>query len=428
MSFQRYDRTDGRRALAPGLAAASLLLVALSSCSDEGSSSSGAGASAATGGAGAGATGGEASTTGGGGSGAGAGGGEGAHELDCADGVDNDGDRSTDCEDSDCTGALACATPGDPLFFDDFEYAAGREDPNVVSVFQTEGGWTGAKTVQGGANGARGYVHTVDAIPGSNEPFPGLGSQTVLCLEALPTSLGDHESDFWGDWQTDFYLQYGSGDGPADAIPADVWFQFWVYPTGGYDHGMKFLYPCNGDYPCQDLNWLFGTGTTSGDPHYQEVLPDGSISTLELDPPPNELPAPHLFIKPSGTGASYQPPVQHAYHGNDMGQTDVSELLAANRWTLVKLHFDTSGGQGTYEAWLRPREGDWVKVAEWIGSTTPSFTWPVARPGGHRVLRMPTTIGSVRTMLGYPDHSYDSWTYMDDFTMATAEVDLPVYP
>lgn len=406
---------------AVALTVAGLAVLPLASCADDDgtSASTGGAAGSSTGGLG----GSGASSSGGGGGG----GGGTVHEQDCDDDVDNDGDGDEDCEDADCTGDPACATPGDPLFFDDFEYVASRDDADVVSVFQNEGGWEWAKTVQAGETGAKGYVHTVDSIPGYSGPFPGLGSQTVLCMEALPTSLGDHDSDFWGDWQTDFYLQYGDTQGPADAIPADVWFQFWVYPTGGYDHGMKFLYPCNGDYPCQDLNWLLSVGTTSATPLHHQVLPDGTINELQLDPPPNQLPAPHVFLQARGTGAEYQPANPHAYHGPTLGQSDVAELMQANRWTLVKIHFDTSGAQGTYEAWMRPRGGSWTKVVEWIDNSTPDFTWPLAAPGGHRVLRMPTTVGSQRVLEGYPDWSYDSLTYMDDFAMAVAEADLPAY-
>ena len=350
-----------------------------------------------------------------------------APETQCDDGVDNDGDGPLDCGDSDCTGDPACSTPGDPLFFDDFEYVAGREDANVVATFESEGGWSRVNTHQAGGNGARGYLYTVTSIPGYDGAFPGIGTGSVLAMEALPTTLGDHESDYWGDWQTNFYLQIGASDGPADVIPANVWFQFWVYPTGGYDRGMKFLYPCNAGYPCETHNWLLTLGTHSLDTGYVQALPDGSVQELELGGVINELPAPHLFLVNVGTGSDYQPSQPHPFYVNRMGQTDISELLTANRWTLVKVHMDTSGSQGIYEAWMRPMGGSWTKVVEWLGGETPDFTWPLQNPGGHRVMRMPTTVGSPRSFENYPA-SYDSITYLDDFAMAQAEIDLPVYP
>jgi hypothetical protein len=106
------------------------------------------------------------------------------------------------------------------------------------------------------------------------------------------------------------------------------------------------------------------------------------------------------------------------YNQFKLGQTNVGENLTPNRWTLVKIHIDTSTTSGSYEAWLKPLGGSWVKVAEWIDGVTPDFSWiiPADDVGGHRVLRMPTTINDV-----------DSWIYLDDFAMATSEADLPVY-
>ncbi|MCK4816889.1 hypothetical protein KA005_14055, partial [bacterium] len=89
---------------------------------------------------------------------------------------------------------------------------------------------------------------------------------------------------------------------------------------------------------------------------------------------------------------------------------------------LVKVHLDTSTSSGRFESWLKPLGGDWVKVVDWVDGQN-GLSWTVASPGGHRVFRMPTTIGrATRTDL------YDSWMYLDDFTMANSESDLPVYP
>jgi hypothetical protein len=107
-----------------------------------------------------------------------------------------------------------------------------------------------------------------------------------------------------------------------------------------------------------------------------------------------------------------------------LGQTNLSEYMKANRWTLVKMHFDTSTTSGTWEAWLRPMTGEWTKVAEWIDGTTPNFQWkiPEDQIGGHRVLRMPTTVG------GTKKDWYNSWLYLDDFVIAAFEDALPRYP
>jgi len=105
-----------------------------------------------------------------------------------------------------------------------------------------------------------------------------------------------------------------------------------------------------------------------------------------------------------------------------LGSTDTSEILARNRWTLVKIHIDTSTSSGTYEAWIKPLGGQWVKISEWIDGAN-NFTWTLNNPGGHSVFRMPTTVGrATNTDL------FDYWIYMDDFTMANSENDLPAYP
>ena len=98
--------------------------------------------------------------------------------------------------------------------------------------------------------------------------------------------------------------------------------------------------------------------------------------------------------------------------------------MRPNRWTLVKMHFNTTNTTGnSWEMWLKPYGGGWTKVSEFIGGRTPNFSWniPSASVGGHRVLRMPTTVG------GPTSQWYDYWMYMDDFVMATTEGDLPVY-
>lgn len=301
--------------------------------------------------------------------------------------------------------------PNTVLFHDGFNYAASRNDPNAGNAF-TSAGWGGFKS-EASTPGAKGYIYTTDTIPGYSGPFPGANSSRVLVIEALPSSLGDRSTGFWGDMQTDFYLQYGDVNSPTDTVPSNVWFQFWIYPTGNFDHYMKLIYPCRGDYPCQDLKWLMYFGTVSAEPHW---IFNG---LADIDGPASDT-----FLRINAPGASYSVP---SYWGGspDYGHQDLSEMLVANRWTKVKFHVDTSGPQGRYEAWLKPLGGPEVKVAEWYGDVTPNFTWPNS-PGGHRQFRMPTTIGTWRMLS--EEFNFDSITYMDDFSMATSEDDLPVYP
>ena len=305
----------------------------------------------------------------------------------------------------------------DALFFDSFEYDAGRNDSSVTSVFQSNG-WSAVKTQQVSPDrNPRGYIYTTDTVPGYTGAFPGVDSLRVLAMEALPTTLGRYSGPdtFWGDMQTDFYLQFGGESQSAGTIPADVWFQFWLYTSGGMTGGFtrtqnKFLYPCNGSFPCQNESWVQYIGTTSANPHWVELSKDSE-------------PQPDAFLRLRSPDATWTP---GNYAEQDLGHTDTSELIIGQRWVLVRLHMDTSGPQGIYEAWMRPMGGREVKVAEHIGGVTPGFDWPIRDNSGHRVLRMPTTIGNRYVVDNYPE-SYDVTFYLDDFTMATSEDHLPRY-
>ena len=174
----------------------------------------------------------------------------------------------------------------------------------------------------------------------------------------------------------------------------------------GFGHYFKFIYPCRTTYPCRTENqtWLFGMGAESYMPHNKLLgnpSQDVTLNVRESDDVqfPNER-----------------------WAGNTIGQTDRSERIVRNRWTLVKVHLDTSTSTGRFESWLKPLGGQWPKVADWTDGQN-GLSWTVANPGGHRVFRMPTTVGrATNTDL------YDSWMYIDDFTMANSENDLPVYP
>jgi PKD repeat protein len=298
--------------------------------------------------------------------------------------------------------------PGTVTFFDSFEYSVERDNSSDPSgrnnQFVSQGGWHNAKAVNitGSHNG---YLYTVDAIPGYSGRFPGLNSQRVLAIESRPGSMGS---------QSDFYLQYGDDNSPIEKVPANVWFQFWIYPNryddptdandqlSNFAGRFKFIYPCKGSYPCphDNLAWLLYLGHTTGEPHWANTDDrELFITTTDL-----------LY-------ADYQQAEE--YNQFKLGQTDVGENITPNRWTLVKIHIDTSQGSASYEGWLKPYGGSWVKIAEWIDGSTPHFSWniPSEGIGGHRVFRMPTTMDD-----------FDSWLYVDDFAMATLEADLPVYP
>jgi hypothetical protein len=299
------------------------------------------------------------------------------------------------------------------VFFDNFEYAVGRNDSNAETLFQQHGLWNGAKTEQSNQPGANGFLYTSTSIPGYSGAFPGGASSRVLVMEALPNSQG---------FQTDFYLEYGNGESSAynNAVPGNVWFQFWVYVNhygsqlSYFDEG-KFIYACNTAYPCHSHKWMLSLGSQSTEPFWQSLgSPTDGSAFLN-----NGINTTYDNVSVvTNTGADA---------GNEwkLGQTNTSQRITANRWTLVKIHLDTSTQSGRYEAWMRPIGGSWTKVVEWIDGVTPGFTWRVSAShvGGHRTFRMPSTIGRASESA----QNYDVWIYMDDFAMARSEAGLPLY-
>ena len=302
--------------------------------------------------------------------------------------------------------------PEDLLLFDRFEYVVNRDDANAETLFRQYGLWTGAKTEQTGATGANGYLYTTTNIPGYDNPFPGDVSRRVLAMEARPGTDG---------FQTDFYLEYGDGENSAydNRIPGNVWFQFWIYinyygdQLSLVDARNKFIYPCNGSYPCQTGKWLMSLVDNSYEPDWVSLGSPSSVGGFLMN-------AANTFAgiaEVTNTGAvTYDDRYK-------LGHSNTSERVAINRWTLVKIHIDTSTASARYEAWIRPLGGDWIKTAEWIDGVTPGFTWTVAAAhvGGHRTFRMPSTMGRAS------GSGYDSWYYLDDFAMARSEAGLPVY-
>jgi hypothetical protein len=307
--------------------------------------------------------------------------------------------------------SITTPTGGQLLFFDDFEYPVGRSDPQADTLFQNNG-WDGVKTQQSYGSGF-GYLYTVDSIPGYSGNFPGLASHRALLIEARPATFGA---------QTDFYLQLGDGYSDLNFIPGDVWFQFWLYPQYYGDQlsrfrGLdKFLYPCGqGHGSCHTHKWLLLFGPTLFNPYIDESSP-----FLPLGQPSGGEFFWNLRNADGVSEISYFP--AESWNRDKLGQQDIAEWVRPNRWTLVKMHFDTSTSSGSWETWLKPQGGDWTKVAEWIDGLTPDFAWNVPTPGGHGSLRFPTTIGSsTNTDL------YDFWLYMDDFAMASSESALPIY-
>ncbi|GBD36717.1 hypothetical protein HRbin36_01845 [bacterium HR36] len=319
---------------------------------------------------------------------------------------------------------LAQQEEGKLLFFDAFEYEVKRDVRDPRPAFLTQGKWSGVKSINSVGRGA-GYLYTVDRIPGYAGQFPGRNSKRVLAIEGRSGTF---------QTQTDFWLRIGDPNGPPDQIPGNVWFQFWIYlnyyddPEDKEDQlsgitGGKWLYPSpDGFYPAHP-RWLFTIN------HRSHVWP-------KRDEKPHDYEAPsyhEIFIQTEGLGPG-KPPVPFAnikkapeYNRWKMGQTNIDTRIVANRWFLVKLHFDTSTTSGRYEAWLQPLGGKMVKVAEYIDGVTPDFSWTIPKEhvGGHKTVSMPTTLGSFTPERA--KNNKDCWIYLDDFAMATSEDTLPTY-
>ena len=310
----------------------------------------------------------------------------------------------------------AAPGPGELIFFDGFEYEVNRDELNAKPSFITVGKWSGVKSQNAMGKGL-GYLYTTNRIPGYTGPFPGRSSKRVLAIEGRPKTFNN---------QTDFYLQFGNPRDNKNTIPGNVWFQFWLYPNhyddpedhedqlSGFGSGFKFIYPSvDGGYPTHP-GWLFTLGRSS-----HVVLKD------RAEPFFAEAAAHDLLLSvPTESGAEIAK--AEPWNRWKLGQTSLDERIASNRWTLVKLHFDTSTTSGKYEAWLQPLGGKWVKVAEWIDGVTEDFSWkiPAEKVGGYRSFRMPTTIGSFGERAR---DNKDCWIYMDDFAMASSEDALPKY-
>jgi hypothetical protein len=198
-----------------------------------------------------------------------------------------------------------------------------------------------------------------------------------------------------------------------------VWIQFWVYSqdhaaSGQRSrHGMrnKFMYFARTTYPSHDHQYMVSATSITSNP--LNLFPGGHPS------------AGFALTTASAEGGStlrYEGPGADPYASNVIGPQSASGYIPPNRWTLVKIHFTAAG---TQEMWVRTLTTPWVKVADWRHGVG-GLTWlvPTAQQGGHRMMRMPTTVGHAT------DHSqdFDYWLYLDDFVIARRESALPVYP
>jgi hypothetical protein len=246
-------------------------------------------------------------------------------------------------------------------------------------------------------------------------------------MEARPFTLNG---------QTDFYLQLGSPEGPIGQIPANHWFQFWVYANNyGQEQSRfsegKWIYPNRATfYPATEDNdgyvYMFGLAKRSKTTLYADPCPGGDSVGCD-----------RTYINTGWYANSGGVNNHIAYQNTTFGPNLSTEPpIMPNTWTLVKLHVDLSGtdpraapGQAVYEQWIR-RQGSsqWIKTTEYIGGVTVVNNLPIAFTpeftDGFRMFRIPTTIGETNNSKG---DWFDFWLYLDDFVLATSEADLPVY-
>lgn len=290
-------------------------------------------------------------------------------------------------------GASACVPQDQPptsaLFEDRFEYDVSRSATNAEVLFGQRG-WAGVKSVNSSAGRGNGWVYTrVDATVGSR----------VLVLESNPGSTPMQGMPYS---QTDYYLQYGREGSTAQVLPANVWLQFSTYatPESRFSTRDKTIYPCSGSYPCNwgpNLGWLFMWGSGGFNQGG-----DGSS---------------RRFLAVEAQNADNRGDSEYPTNKSKLRQNLSSTPLAGGVWYDVKLHFDTSGAQGTYEAWVRQRgQSAWTKVSDWRGGQTANFFWPIPadQRRGHAMFRWPTTVNGPG----------DSKVYVDDFKIAEREAAL----
>lgn len=289
-------------------------------------------------------------------------------------------------------------------------------------IFMSEG-WEGSKAMNLDAapqsDGAAGKIYTVSASEfetrtGYTGIIPGLNSTRVGKMEALALSVNQ---------QTDFYGGF-SEPGNYQKIPADVWFQHWLYVNDNGTEQTNIISgrPTKWLYPCIDGHGSCGADGTAGlwmlhmigedNGQYSFALRDATFGISDFTWP-NE---------PDGNQRvlwyNLEPNLRHS----------------TNTWYLFKWHIKTTGTSNgnMFEAWVREIRGNWVKVSEFVSSDDPdnrlpdsSFTWtidPAYAGNGHDYFRAPTT-APANNVTPYTDlHAY-----VKDFCIARQEHLLPSY-
>jgi hypothetical protein len=342
-----------------------------------------------------------------------------------------------------CTNTSCSIEPsGEPLFFDDFEYDVPREatDKWGADGRFTAHGWSSLGK-DGSSDGAYvgGWLYTATSIPGYTGAFPG-GGDRVLVVESRAGTMAGFADPAINWRQTDFYLQYGEENGPTDTIPPDIWLQHWMYIADAAPQNSlfppttrlgKWFYPTRASYGAShlrdELAWLVNFTGVMVD---SERIEEGASATVDIG---FTSIAPMIALTDADSDIYTDARADSLYSLGHSG-TDPERLtpISANRWFLLRAHFDNSVNPGVAEMWIRQSGGEWIKIVDSIGS--PVVDWETRSPEGHCAMRIPTTISNWYQNPEPTTHG-DWWIYLDDFAMAVGEhsggggmADLPAYP
>ena len=237
------------------------------------------------------------------------------------------------------------------VFSDRFEYAVGRSDPNAAQVF-VQNGWSHAKTQQN-SSGASGYLHTVTSIPGLYRPVSWHELISVvyrrwrLCHRPwgpnrLLSPVGWKQCRLRGlhSWRCVVpVLQY-----PPQFRQPDLRLRLTRKVPVCVQHRLPVPQPSVG---------MIHSGSVSYDP--DNMWPLGDPSRGEF-----------LWALRQSAGVSnIVNSLGDPYAQGNIGSPNHTEWMRPNRWTLVKMHFNTTHTTGnSWEVWLRPQNGNWTKVSE----------------------------------------------------------------
>lgn len=310
--------------------------------------------------------------------------------------------------------------PGDPLFFDDFEYSISRTTApaEMEDAFQLAG-WSGADA-NNGTGDDTGYLYTATTadIDGFSGSFPS--GTRVLAMEGYPNNASNTAF-----LQTDYYVAYGNAAGAVGQVPPDAWIQTWIYlqnsgsQLSSYPNRNKFLYP------------TMDGGTGNVDPEQGPITAPWLVllgaQGYEAEMGPRE----EAFLAIQAFGARRDSTQPVSGDDNKLYQNvTTSKKLVENAWHLIKLHIDTSTANGSAEAWICTEgDGGFTKVMEWIVGTTANFQWTTYEEtrAGMRVLKTPTTENADPQSNPARDGYGNNIKFLDDFALADAEEDLPRY-